>query len=83
MRAPLHPPLVRIALAGAALLLLAGCAYDYLQRTDRVGFSAGNAVHGNIEGQTVNPTDAARYKTRDLGRDGRVVPEPTTTTPAP
>lgn len=63
----------RLAAAAGAALLLGACAYDYAQRTDRVGFSAGNAVHANLEGQTVNPSDGARYKTGGLGRNGVLV----------
>lgn len=60
----------------AALLLLGaslgGCTYDYLQRTDRVAFSAGNAVRANIERETSNPTSKAHYRTKGLGRNGNV-----------
>lgn len=68
-----------IALAAAALaaLILAGCSYDYLQRTDRVGYSAGDAVKANLAIQTINPANPASYRTRDLGRNGYVIPEPT------
>ena len=57
-------------LAGASLLLLGGCTYDYLQRTDRVGYSAGNAVQANIEAQTIDPSKASQYNTKGLGKDG-------------
>ena len=63
----------RLALAAALALLLGGCAYDYLQHTDRVAYSAGDAVKANLEAQTVNPTDASRYDTRGLGRDGALL----------
>lgn len=69
---------VRIALAtavGLAGALLAGCTYDYLQRTDRVGYSAGDAVRANLERETLNPTKRSMYDTRHLGRNGKVIPE--------
>jgi hypothetical protein len=62
-------------LAGASLLLLGGCTYDYLQRTDRVGYSAGNAVQANIEAQTIDPSKASQYNTKGLGKDGVVLPD--------
>lgn len=66
--------LVRITVAASLALLLAGCVYDYAQHTDRVGFTAGNAVKANLEAQTVNPSDKRRYKVDGLGKDGVVVP---------
>ena len=59
-----------IGLAG----LLGGCTYDYLQRTDRVGYSAGDAVRANLERETTNPSHAGQYKTKGLGRNGNVIP---------
>lgn len=71
-------PLVRNAVLIAALALtLAGCAYDYLQRSDRVAYSAGDAVKANLEMQTANPTGKARYDKSGLGKNGVVVPEDT------
>lgn len=61
--------------AGAAiglLLALGGCAYDYVQRTDRVAYSAGDAVRANLERETTNPSHAAQYKTKGLGKNGAV-----------
>lgn len=64
-----------------ALLILAlaaplgGCAYDYLQRTDRVAYSAGDAVRFNIEQQTTNPSHRKQYVTTGLGRNGAVTAE--------
>ena len=71
-------------LGGTALLALSlgGCAYDYLQHTDRVTFRGGNAVKANLEAQTTNPSDAARYNTKGLGKDGVVVPPDVTPAPA-
>jgi hypothetical protein len=66
-------------LLGAALALalpaLAGCGYDYMQRTDRVGFSQGNAVKANLERETTDPSKAASYSTKGLGKNGRVIPD--------
>jgi hypothetical protein len=52
---------------------LGGCTYDYLQRTDRVAYSAGDAVKANLEGQTTDPSSESAYKTKGLGRNGVVV----------
>lgn len=51
---------------------LGGCTYDYLQRTDRVAFSAGNAVRANLERETSNPTSKAHYRTKGLGQNGNL-----------
>jgi len=59
------------ALVGLAALT-GGCTYDYLQRTDRVGYSAGDAVRANIERETANPSHKAQYDTTGLGRNGNV-----------
>ncbi len=64
------------ALAAALMLSLSGCAHDYMQRTDRVAFHAGNAVRANIEGQTINPSKASMKSTAGLGKNGQVVPAP-------
>jgi hypothetical protein len=55
---------------GAAALLLSACAYDYIQRTDRVGYSHGDAVKANIAAQTINPSSDAAYKVKGLGKSG-------------
>jgi len=59
-------------LAAFVALLLGGCSYDYLQHTDRVSYSAGNAVKANLEGQTTNPSSAAQYDISGLGKNGQV-----------
>ncbi len=56
----------------ATLALLGGCAYDYLQRTDRVGYKAGNAVKANLQQQVINPTKGSQYVTTGLGKTGPV-----------
>lgn len=64
-------------LAGAAtLLMLGGCAYDYIQRTDRVAFHAGEAVKANMAIQTTNPSSPSQYSTKGLGKNGAVVGQP-------
>jgi hypothetical protein len=61
--------------ATAAALALSGCAYDYLQRTDKVGYSAGDAVKANLEAQTMNPSKDSAYSTKGLGKNGVVAPK--------
>lgn len=58
----------------AAALTLGGCAYDYLQRTDKVGYSAGDAVKANLEAQTIDPARDSAYSTKGLGKNGYVAP---------
>lgn len=69
----------KVAAAIALLAVLGGCSYDYMQRTDRVGYSAGNAVRANLERETTNPMRASMYSTTGLGRDGPVLVEPAPT----
>lgn len=64
----------RLAAVLAMATALAGCTYDYMQRTDRVAYSAGNAVRANIERETMNPTSTSRYSTKGLGRNGEIKP---------
>ena len=64
------------ALAGLLMLPLGGCAYDYLQHTDRVGYSAGDAVHANLEAETTNPSKRSMYQVGGLGKNGVVTPAP-------
>ncbi|MDB5538521.1 MAG: hypothetical protein JWQ89_248 [Devosia sp.] len=66
----------RAAVVAALAVLLSGCAYDYLQRTDRVGFRAGNAVKANLEAQTINPAKGSMYNTKGLGKNGPVIGVP-------
>jgi hypothetical protein len=64
-----------LILCGAATALaLGGCAYDYLQRTDKVGYSAGDAVKANMAAQTINPARDSAYSTGGLGQNGYVPP---------
>lgn len=74
--------LATFVLSAIAALSLGGCAYDYLQNTDRVGYSAGDAVKANLASETVNPTKASMYDKSGLGKNGNVMPKNTTTAPA-
>jgi hypothetical protein len=72
----------RFAAIAAALALGAlptGCTYDYLQHTDQVSYSAGNAVRANLAMETINPWKRDMYDTRGLGKNGIVVPQTTST----
>lgn len=60
---------------GLALAIgLGGCAYDYLQRSDKVAYSSGDAVKANLEQQTIDPSRSSAYSTKGLGKNGKVVP---------
>ena len=72
-----------LAAAGLAMLVLAGCTYDYLQRTDRVAYSAGDAVRANREMQTINPNRQSSYSTKGLGQNGQVETVVSPSAPAP
>ncbi len=63
----------RVAVVLGLAAMLGGCAYDYVQRTDRVAYSAGDAVRANIERETSNPSHKGQYNTKGLGRNGHVV----------
>ena len=70
------------ALAATLAVLLGGCAYDYLQHTDRVSYSAGNAVKANLESETTSPSKKSMYNTSGLGKNGVITPAaPTAPTP--
>ena len=58
------------ALALVLAATLTGCTYDYAQRTDRVGFSAGDAVRSNMAIQTIDPSKKSMNDTTDLGKNG-------------
>ncbi|MEP7239712.1 MAG: hypothetical protein ABI697_02390 [Devosia sp.] len=66
------------ALAAGAL---SGCAYDYLNHSDRLGYSAGDAVKANLESETINP-GGAKTNTGGLGQNGIVIPPGSYTAPA-
>jgi len=66
--------LALILCSSAAVVALGGCAYDYLQRTDKVAYSAGDAVKANLAAQTTNPSKDSAYSTKGLGKNGYVKP---------
>ncbi len=70
----------KLAATVALLAMLGGCSYDYLQRTDRVGYSAGNAVKANLARETTNPMKGSMYSTKGLGKNGQVLVEPAAAT---
>ena len=65
---------MKLAIAIGATLLVSGCAYDYAQHTDRVGYSAGTAVKANMAMQTINPSKDSMYNTKGLGKNGYIDP---------
>ncbi len=67
-----------LAAAGLIALLVSACAYDYLQHSDGIAYSSGDAVNANLERETINPSP--NTKTGGLGKDG---PVGTGTTPTP
>lgn len=67
---------IRLAAGLALALVLTGCSYDYLQRTDRVAYSTGDAVRANLERETTNPSRRSQALTTGLGRNGAVVAPP-------
>jgi hypothetical protein len=69
-------------MVAATALVLGGCTYDYLQRTDKVGYSAGDAVKANLERETLDPSKSSAYSTKGLGADGDVVPDEEVAAPA-
>jgi len=62
----------RLAAVLGLAALLGGCTYDYIQRTDRVAYSAGDAVRANLERETMNPSSRSQYVTKGLGKNGNV-----------
>lgn len=65
----------RLAPLAAAILLaalLAACTYDYLQHSDRVAYSAGDAVKANLEAETTDPANPNAGKTGGLGKNGPI-----------
>lgn len=73
---PLPTPraLTRFAIVATTALLVSGCAYDYMQTTDRVAYSAGDAVHANIERETTDPSSTNMNDLSALGSNGAVTP---------
>ena len=71
------------ALATPLALLLSGCSYDYLQHSDRIAYSAGDAVNANLESETINPSKRSMYTIWGLGRNGVIAPPAAAPAPAP
>jgi hypothetical protein len=69
MSAPRKALLIAAPLS-ALVLLLTGCSYDSLQHTDRIAYSAGDAVKANLEGETTHPDGKNAYNTSGLGANG-------------
>ena len=70
---------LRFVVAAAALAAaLGGCTYDYLNHSDRIAYSAGDAVNANLERETINPSKKSMYLRWGLGRNGLVIPTTTT-----
>lgn len=65
--------IVRAATLAALALALSGCAYDYANHSDRVAYSAGDAVKANVEASTTSPSKKSMYSTRGLGKNGEVI----------
>jgi hypothetical protein len=64
--------LATLALATALAALLSACTYDYLQRSDRVAYSAGDAVKANLEAETSDPANPQSDNTNGLGKNGPI-----------
>lgn len=69
------------AIAALATLSLTGCAYDYLQHSDRISYSAGDAVKANLARETTDPANPDSTSTKGLGKNGATVPADPTATP--
>jgi len=75
--------LTYLSLGGVLLIAaasLGGCTYDYTQHSDRIAYSAGDAVKANLEAETVDPSNPSMYSKKGLGKNGRVIPATTTST---
>lgn len=84
----MESPMFRIARTIATLVgvvvLVAGCAFDYLQNSDKITYRAGDAVQSNLERETNDPSNDSMFDTDDLGEDGAVVvPQNDDGTPPP
>lgn len=65
---------IRIVAGAALAVTLGGCSYDYLQHSDRVAYSSGDAVKANLERETIDPARASKDSTVGLGKNGHTVP---------
>ena len=72
---------IRLTVVAASLgVALGGCTYDYLNHSDRIAYSAGDAVNANLERETINPSKKSMYLRWGLGRNGLVIPPTATST---
>lgn len=70
-----------VAIALLSSTVLGGCAYDYLNHDDRVGYSSGDAVKANLARETTNPSKNSQNNVSGLGKDGDVIPDNSLLTP--
>lgn len=63
----------RAVLAAVLAVMLSGCLYDYGQHSDRISYSAGDAVKANLESQTTNPSSNTQHDVNGLGKTGSVI----------
>ena len=68
-----------LAGAGVAAIALGGCSYDYFNHSDKVSYSAGDAVKANLARETINPSKKKMNDTTGLGKNGDVIPDNSTT----
>lgn len=73
--------LLRTAAVLSLSVVLSGCTYDYNQHSDRVAYSAGEAVKANLARETEDPSNKSMNKTSDLGKNGNVIPVDAAPTP--
>ena len=66
--------------ATVVALCLGGCSYDYLNHSDRIAYSDGDAVKANLEAETTNPANRSMSNTKGLGKNGVVDPDATSGT---
>jgi hypothetical protein len=71
-----------VVVLSAAAIFASGCTYDYLQRSDRVAYNAGDAVKANLAQQTTDPGKRSRRVVKGLGQNGYINPAPSAAPPA-
>ena len=82
MQKPAIAQMAKLALTAALAVSLAGCSlYDYRNHSDRVAYSAGDAVKANLERETTDPSKKSMNKLTGLGKDGSQVPPSETPPP--
>jgi hypothetical protein len=78
--------MMRRLLALAAIVTLTGalgaCAYDYLQHSDKVAYSSGDAVKANLAAQADDPANPNSDNVDGLGKNGPIEGLTGTTDPA-